>query len=190
MKQKITLLKDLQYILPDKTLSAKGKLASKMHGIELQIGEIFESGILTTLSAKKLAILACALSYEPRKRERKPRLNKDIERLRKEIMLILKDVRKKEKAKGIYPQSKYPYFHLSPAIILWFEGARFWKMSEKVPQEEGEIVRYFRMGLQILKELRKIAFLDKSVREKISIAIKRMDRDQVNAEKQMEKDLE
>jgi superfamily II RNA helicase len=51
--------------------------------------------------------------------------------------------------------------------------------------DEGEVVRYFRMAIQILREIRESAVCSQVLKERITETIRVMNRDVVDAEKQL-----
>jgi superfamily II RNA helicase len=149
LKRKISLLKNLNYILDKEDISWKADLASKVYSFELPIGEMFSSRFLDSLSEKELFILISSLCYEPRKGEKKPKLSKKIKKIKKEADKFTKYIHRMERKMRIYPLSKKFYFHLAQASWAWFEGTRFHKLSKFCNVDEGEIVRYFRMSIQV-----------------------------------------
>jgi superfamily II RNA helicase len=55
--------------------------------------------------------------------------------------------------------------------------------------DEGELVRYFRMIIQILRQLRNIPFISASFKQNIQEALVMINRDEVDAEKQLREGL-
>lgn len=189
LSNKINLLKELGYITPEKEFSWKGKLASRMYSYELQIGELYEKGILENLSSKQLAIVISALVYEPRKGQKKPPLTKKNKKLAKNLNKITKSIYKLEKKYNIVPVSKRFYFHLSKITSLWFDGIKFSNLSKFTDIDEGEIVRYFRMNVQILRELISFQGFKPEFKFKIKQILNRINRDMVDAEKQLRQEI-
>ncbi|UCD15300.1 MAG: DEAD/DEAH box helicase, partial [Candidatus Omnitrophota bacterium] len=123
-KRKISLLKNTGYIL-NGGISWKADLACGVYSFELPISELFDRGILDELDEETLFITITALVYEPRKGERRPKLNKKIKRLRRQLIEVIKDIHIKERTFRIRPLSKNFYFYLSEPCKLWFQGADF-----------------------------------------------------------------
>lgn len=184
LKRKVSLLKSLNYIT-DTKLSQKAHLAAKVYSFELAIGELFAAGFLDSLNEENLFILIIALAYEPRKGEKKPKLNKKIKNLKRQVNNFMLPIRKTEKHFHIYPLSKQFFFYLSEACQIWFTGASFSRIAQFCPIDEGEIVRYFRMGIQILKEIRSSEAISDSLKIKISNCLKKVNRGVIDAEKQL-----
>ncbi|MCD6583702.1 MAG: DEAD/DEAH box helicase [Candidatus Omnitrophica bacterium] len=188
LKRKLQLLKDTGYIIGN-TLSGKGELASKVYSFELQIGELFESGFLESLDERMLFVIISSLVYEPRKGEKKPKLNKRIKRLKRELNLFIKEIHTQERRYRIYPLSKKFYFHITQASSAWYEGISFYKLTNFSAIDEGELVRYFRMTIQVLREMLSSKAIDTSFKSKIRNCISRVNRDVVDAEKQLRQEI-
>jgi superfamily II RNA helicase len=187
-KRRVSLLKNLNYILNGE-ISAKAHLASKVYSFELQIGELFENGYLESLDEEILFTVITSLVYEPRKGEQKPRLAKRVKKLKKDLNKFIAGVHKHEKSFRIYPLSKKFHFHLSEVSSLWFSGSTFNRLSKSCSVDEGEIVRYFRMSIQVLREMRSSHAVNEIFRQKISDCLAKINRDVVDAEKQLRQEL-
>ncbi|MCK4520117.1 MAG: hypothetical protein KAT96_03040, partial [Candidatus Omnitrophica bacterium] len=184
LKRKISLLKALGYIT-GKEISQKARLAAKVYSFELAIGELFEAGYLDRLDEEDLFVLIIALVYEPRKGEKKPGLNKKTRALKRGIDEFIRDIHKEERHFRIYPLSKKFFFYLSDACRMWFAGTSFLKISQFCPIDEGEIVRYFRMGIQVLREIHSSEAISEPLKKKISNCLKKVNRDIIDAQKQL-----
>ncbi len=184
LRRKIKLLKEMKYII-DNEISWKADLASKVYSFELQIGELFEKGILEELDEETLFITITSLVYEPRKGEKKPKLSKRVKRIKRELDRFMKDIHRREKSYRIYPLSKKFYFHIAEASRTWFEGTSFYKLTKFCSIDEGELVRYFRMSIQVLREMLSSKAIKDSFKQKIKSCIEKVKRDVVDAEKQL-----
>lgn len=188
LKRKISLLKDLNYIVGDE-ISNKANLASKVYSFELAIGELFERGYLESLDEQSLFVTITSLVYEPRKGERKPTLNKKTKKLKKDLNRFIKNIHKEERKFRIYPLSKKLYFHLSEICQLWFGGAGFSRLTKSCNVDEGEIVRYFRMGLQVFREIYSSEAISRPFQLKLMRCMERINRDVIDAEKQLRQEI-
>ncbi|MDD5195002.1 MAG: DEAD/DEAH box helicase [Candidatus Omnitrophica bacterium] len=188
LKRKISLLRNLEYIVNNK-VSAKADLASKVYSFELQIGELFENGFLENLSEEDLFLVVIALTYEPRKGEEKPKLNKHIKRIKNDLNKFSRDIQRQERKFRVYPFSKKFYFHLSDGASAWYRGTSFYNLDKYCSVDEGEIVRYFRMSIQVLREMRTCQIISESLKIKIVHCLQRVNRDVVDAEKQLRQEL-
>ena len=188
LKRKVSLLRSLNYII-EGGISWKADLASKVYSFELQIGELFDTGFLDSLEEASLFMVIIALTYEPRKGERKPKLNKRVKRLKSELNRFTAGIHKHERSFRVYPLSKKFYFHLSEAAQAWLEGSSFTKLNKFCEIDEGEIVRYFRMSIQVLKEMRSSKIISENLKTKIIHCLGRVNRDVIDAEKQLRQEM-
>ena len=183
LSSKVRILRELEYI-KEGGLTEKGRFASKIQGYELSLSELYEKGILEHLSESELGILCLALVYEPRKGTAKPRLSKKIKSLCDTTNNIVKHIQTREGNLGIIPLSKNYYYHLAACLEAWMREESFDKILHYADVDEGEIIRYFRMAIQILREI-----LDTPasvyLKGKIKKTIELINRDIIDAEKQL-----
>lgn len=182
---KMKLLKELGFI-KDNVLTEKGNFAKAIYGYELIISELYDKRILQSLDVTTLGVFAAAAVFEPRKNQQPPpRLPQGCRLIKQSSDKLYEALRAKEQKYRIYPVSKRLWWHLSAAAQAWMEGEDFRRVTTLTDTDEGEIVRYFRMGLQILNEMREIKNLPEEMKEKIEQAIRLINRDEVDAEKQL-----
>ena len=187
MRSKVDLLKKLGYIKNGK-LSEKGEFASKVYGYELSIAELYGQGILDTLNFKELGILALALVFEPRKKSFRPPLTKDMKRLKKITNRIVNVINVQEKKFRIEPLSKKYFFNLTPCLEGWINNETFDKILQRTDADEGEIIRYFRMAIQVLREILDTP-ISVDLQRKVHKMITLINRGIINAEKQLREDV-
>lgn len=183
LRSKVALLEELGYISRD-GLTPKGDFASKVYGYELPLAELYEQGTLEDLSEIELGILAAALVFEPRKATVMPRLSKRARRLEQITDTLTANISRLERKSGVPTPSKGYHYHLSPCVEMWMEGRDFDKIFSETDADEGEIIRYFRMAIQILHEILD-THLSEHLKAKIKKAINLMNRDVIDAEKQL-----
>lgn len=183
LHSKVKILKELGYIRKNQ-LTEKGRFASKIYGYEISLSELYEKGILENLSEIELGILSVALIFEPRKGSTMPGLSKNARSLRNITDDIVDRIQGIEKKLKIKPFSKIYYYHLSPCIEAWMRNEEFDRLLRYTDADEGEIIRNFRMAIQILREI-----LDtpaaKEFKDKVQKAIYLINRDIIDAEKQL-----
>ena len=184
MEHKLELLQSLGY-LQETGLTEKGEFASWLYGYELLLTELHIAGVLEPLDAPALAVLLAAAVYEPRPGLSLPKRSGMSQRLEKLCTEPLSLIHRAEQSFGIRPKSKAPHFQLSVAIESWFHGAPFEKLTRLCDVDEGEIVRYFRMTVQLLRQLNETPAADEALRKKTALALARINRDVVDAEQQL-----
>ncbi|MCF7870984.1 MAG: DEAD/DEAH box helicase [Candidatus Omnitrophica bacterium] len=188
IKSKVLLLKKLGYIAKE-GLTPKAQLASNIYSFELAIGELFQQNYLDRLTSKELFVLIVALVHEPRKGQRRPKLDKKTKKIERETNKIIRKIQRAERKHRIYPPSKKFFFHLTQPAQLWFEGAQFHKLTQNSRIDEGTIVRYFRMALQVLRQLRKAEQINQPLKNNISDCIRKTKRDVIDAENQLRQEI-
>ncbi len=184
MEHKLDLLQSLDYLKAD-GLTEKGEFASWLYGYELLMTELHAAGLLDPLDAPALSVLLAAAVYEPRPGLSLPKRSGMSQRLEKLCEEPLSRIHRAEQSFGIKPTSKAPHFQLSVAMEAWFHGALFDKLTRLCDVDEGEIVRYFRMTVQLLRQLNETPAADEALRKKTSLALARINRDVVDAEQQL-----
>ncbi len=183
LRAKVRLLKEYGYIRKNR-LTEKGIFAGKVYGYEFILSELFATGSLEELSPTELGILCAAVVYEPRKKSKKPPLHRGVKRLEHFTGQIMRPVIKREKKERIRPVSKEAFFHLANAMEAWLKGESFEDMLRHTDADEGEIVRYFRMSIQIMREILD-APVSHDLKSKLENLIRKINRDVVDAEKQL-----
>ena len=184
IEAKLKLLREFNYI-EGESLTEKGKFAKTVYGYELILSELYERGVLEQLDEFELGIIAVATVFEPRKNQETPALSKTSRRVRMVCEELYEEIKHKERRYRIYPLSKQPYFHLSNGIETWLRGSSFTKALQCTDTDEGEIVRYFRMAVQVLREINIPEVSSVLLQDKIKETIRVINRDIINAEKQL-----
>jgi len=183
LQSKVKILKGLNHIRKNH-LTEKGAFASKIYGYELPLSEFYVNGILDDLSESELGIICLALVFEPKKGSMSPPLSGKIKALRGTTENITKHIQRMEKKSRIRPLSKSCFYHLSPALEGWMKKQEFNEILRYTDVDEGEIIRYFRMAVQILHEI-----LDAPISSKLEGKVRKIigliNRDIIDAEKQL-----
>jgi superfamily II RNA helicase len=184
MEAKLKLLKDMGYI-EEGRLTPKGEFAKSVYGHELILSQLYEQGLFEQLDEFGLGIIAVAAVFEPRKNQQMLSISKPARKIRMACEQVFAAIKDNESKYKIYPASKMPYFHLSGAMEYWLRGTEFAKILQFTDTDEGEVVRYFRMGIQILREIKDNPVSSHILKERIKETIRVINRDVVDAEKQL-----
>lgn len=184
MQAKLNLLKEYECIV-DGALTMKGRFAKAVYGYELLLAELYGRGVFEKLDEVALGVIAVSAVFEPRKNQQFPTgLSKNTINIKQISEEIYFETRRRETRAKIYPFSKMPYFHLAKAMECWLNGMKFQKVLLMTDTDEGELIRYFRMAVQILREI-KDAPISPSLRERITKTLHYISRDVIDAEKQL-----
>jgi superfamily II RNA helicase len=183
LSAKLSLLKDLGYIARG-ALTGKGNFAAGVYGYEMPAGELFGRGFLDRLSSRDLAALCLALVFEPSAKLRRLKPREKKAGWSKELKRTVGAIHRAEDKLRISPRSKDLSFHLTDLLWRWMGGSAFAEVTERCPVDEGELVRYFRMCVQILREIHDAPGTE-PLRGKVRDAIARINRGVVDAERQL-----
>ena len=181
---KLKLLREMNYLSPE-GLTLKGEFAATLFGHELILSEMHESGELDNLDEVKLNVLLSSLIFEPRKGDQLPRLDRNFQKLEKMMQHYHLKIHKHESKLKVSPYTRPPHFHLTLATAAWTNGSSFDDLFRLTGADEGELVRYFRMVIQLLRELYHAPHTSAKLKHTAFSALKKMNRDVVDAEKQL-----
>lgn len=183
LKSKITVLKDLKYI-QNGDVSDAGRIASEIHGYELPVTELWKSRIMEKLYPKDLVYIALALVYESSGRDPEIPTHGRSKYLHKLTGSITSRIRNIEKKHNIEGESSSFDYRLSEAAEFWMKKESFYYSVFISGIDPGDLVRYFRMASQILRELIKTD-ISKELKEKLEKAKSRLNRDIIDTEKEL-----
>ena len=197
IERKLQLLGNLGYIQPvndaspasSRKLTPKGEFALQIYGYELLLSELFKAGILDRLNGVDLSILMLALVYEPRRGRPAVRLPHRFRSMEEEAQGILEKIHREERRLRITPMTKGPAFDLSAGMERWIGGADFDKVVELVDMAEGELIRYLRMTVQLLRALAAARIANPALRDKAGKLLPRINRAEVDAEAELRRSL-
>jgi len=170
--------------LEDAVATPRGEMARKVNGYEIQVTEFYFEGIFDRVSVLELVLLFTAIVYEARKMDdtdphKLPGLERDCLRL-------LREWRREERRQDLAMLSKPPDFSLNAVALAWAKGASFEHLGRLTSASEGDLVRTFRMSLQLMRQLRRVLGTDDPLRDKLADAAALVDRDVVDARRQLE----
>ena len=188
LERKLQLLKKLNYISEGR-LTKKGEFASYLYGYELPLTEIYNQGFLDKLNSIESNIVISSLVFEPRKGQPLPPLSKTCKRIKIDLEKVIGFIHNLERRYKIWPLSKNFYFHITPLIEAYTKGEDFSKISDLTNIDEGELVRFFRMTIQILREIYSCPLIKDNLKEVISKSIDSINRDIVDAERQLQQNM-
>ncbi|MEW5894265.1 MAG: DEAD/DEAH box helicase [Candidatus Omnitrophota bacterium] len=183
MRAKVDIMKELNYIKGE-GLTEKGEFAREIYGYEMIFGELYGDGLLGKFSVEELGILAVASVYEPRKGQNRPDLFGKVRKLDEICFEIIRPVHRLERMAGFRALTKRPFFHLAEPVREWMRGAGFNAMMSKTDVDEGEVVRYFRMAIQVLRQMTETN-ISPDFNSKLYRCMELMKRDVIDSEKQL-----
>jgi superfamily II RNA helicase len=97
----------------------------------------------------------------------------------------IKSIIEIENSLGILPPLKELDTKLSLAAYEWSGGCGFDELTDYTDAPPGDLVRYFRLAGDLLRQIRRVVSTDDSLFYKINDCISRVNRDVVDAERQL-----
>jgi len=155
----------------------------------LPLAELFGYGVLEDLSYEQLGILALAAVYYPRPGIKKPRLPHQVKSLETLTTEVVRGIHRFEKKLHVDYPSKPFFYDLSASLMGWMKNQDFYTITEELQVDEGEVIRYYRMSIQVLREMLETPVSD-TLKDKIKKAIQLVNRGVIDAEKQLRKSAE
>jgi len=185
IRARLAVLRELGYIR-GRELLPRGRFAAVSVGFEIHLTELAFSGILEDLDPEHLVVALTALVFEPRGRAVFAALDTPArEGLQSAVEGAMARVRAVEKKAGVTDRVKPPDFSLSRGAWLWCQGADLAKLAEAASTDPGDLVRSFRMTIQLLRQLRFSPSITENLAARAAEAIALVNRGEVDAERQL-----
>ncbi|MBI4881898.1 MAG: hypothetical protein HY812_19900, partial [Planctomycetes bacterium] len=185
--RRLALLRDLGYIAGESDVTPKGELAAVINGFELAVAELHSSGLLEWFSEPQLLVVIAALVFEERPNDVYRRLDKRIlAEHRKDVEAVIARLIEAEARHGVAPTVRPLGFQPGAAIHAFAQGAAFDEVMLLTNASEGDLVRIFRLTLQVLRQLRKAVRGRPAFTDKLDRAMQLINRDAVDAKRQLE----
>jgi len=183
----IDVLRELGYLDERDRLTPRGRIARQIPGYELQTAELVFDGVLEGAPPRGLAGIFVALIYEERRPGARPWIpQRMFGGLRKRVDRVLRHVQEVELAHDLPQPSKPAEWGLLPALLAWGEGAELDELADECDAQPGDVVRVFRMALQLMRQVARAVADDEDLADRLRCAVRRMDRDEVDARRQLE----
>jgi len=185
IQARLDVLREHSY-LDDRGLTRKGQITAKINGYEIACTEAYESGLLGRCDAVEAAMLFASIAYEARPADE---CDPPVRGLRK-ILGPFRDrvaqFRDTERWAGVVNEVRLPEPLITGVAEAWAEGERFEVLESMCTMAPGDIVRIFRMTIQLLRQMFHAIPRGDPIQEVLKEAITRIDRDVVDAKRQLE----
>ena len=188
MRSRLKIMKELGCIDRGE-LTSRGHFARRMYGYEMSLSQLYAAGVLENLSVEELAAVCLAVVYEPRPGNRRVPVPREFRRIRGETSQHLRPVHLLERRLGIPVVSKPFAFDLTGPLLSWMREPSFQRLVRQSDRDEGEIIRYFRMTVQVLREMRDTN-LAPELKRRLRRAVDLINRGFIDAEEQLRLGLE
>lgn len=191
---RLNVLESLGYI-ESETLLPRGNTASHIYGYELQLTQLLYSGFFERMTEDEINCLMITIVSEPRKDGYFKKLKE------KKMLSILgaatdeiKNIRQLEEKLRVTELVPYLETRLCTAMLAWSRGCSFDKLPDYADIDDGDFVRSFRLVIDQLRQIRRSMTGHTTLTEKLDGCIGKINRDIVDAERQLrigqEQDLE
>jgi superfamily II RNA helicase len=185
IRKRLQVLRDLGYLREGK-LTVKGKFARQIQGYELQVSELLFRGVLKELQEEELCVLFHAIVYEAKKADWARKFEHGRFRwLRKTASGAIDDIQRAEDRADLEEKTKGLEFKLGSAAFAWAKGCAWSDLEAHTGASDGDLVRFFRLALQLLRNTMHALPPEDPLRVRMRGAVRRMDRDVVDAERQL-----
>jgi superfamily II RNA helicase len=182
----LEFLEETGYLEGD-ALTARGRIAKQINGYELQLTELLFSGALEDQPPKALAVVFVGLVFEERRRgETGFAPAKLFGNLRTRVQSEVHALSMRGAEYQLYTSIKRPDWGLTQVVAKWMDGAEFEELLEETDATPGDIVRNLRMAVQLMRQVRRAIDPQWDLRETLAIAMEKMNRDVVDARRQLE----
>ena len=182
---RLKVLEELGYI-EAQTLLPRGSTAAHIYGYEVQLTQLLFNGFFERLTEDEINCLMIAIVSEPRKdgyfkRLKDERLLDILYAVSSEISFI-QQLEVKHKVTEITPMLEV---RLCTAMLAWSGGCEFDQLEKYAHLDAGDFVRNFRLVIDQLRQIRRAMTNHTALVEKLNRCIEKINRDVVDAERQL-----
>ncbi len=183
---RVELLDELGY-LDGNQLTSRGRIAKLINGFELQLTELCFGGLIENLPVDALAVVFVGLIYEERRRGEVGWVPSKLHgNVRTSVQRTLHQLVIKAAELGVGGEIKLPDWGMTQVAQNWVSGANFDDLVENAELTPGDIVRTFRMAVQLMRQLRRAIDPDWDLSDRLMRAMEALNRDVVDARAQLE----
>lgn len=184
VRKRLKVLQLLHYV-DEQKLCNKGLFASQISGYEIHLTEFFFAGLFENLTLKELAILLNAIVFEGKRSDSYAQNSHSEKEFATKAEELIQRIQKLELLHQIKDPLKLLDFRLASAVESWVEGCRFEDLVQFTSCSPGDFVRTIRMTLQLIRQLLNVTKEHKGLREQLMLCFRTLNRDQVDAERQL-----
>ncbi len=185
--RRLGVLVEAGYLDDEEGVLPRGRIASKINGYEIQLTELLFQGVLDDLEPEQLAGVFVSLVFQERRGSEMlaPIPGEDIETC-EAVDRALRRFTTIEVGHGFPLTIKRAEWGLYPAALAWARGCDFEDLVHFTTTPPGDLVRSFRMAIQMLRQLQSAIDRTYPLHERLEVARVRMNRDVVDAKRQLE----
>ena len=182
---RLRVLEELGYI-EAQTLLPRGKTAAHIYGYEIQLTQLLFSGVFEKLSENEINCLMVAIVSEPRKDGYfKPLTDERLLEILFAVDSEISYIQHLEVEQKVTETTPMLEFRLCTAMLAWSRGCDFDKLERYARLDAGDFVRAFRLVIDQLRQIRRAMSGHTALVDKLNRCIGRINRDVVDAERQL-----
>lgn len=184
LSNKLKVLREINYI-DSNGLTQRGKLASRIYGYEIHFTELYYRGVFNPLNEDELNAVFCAICCESRRSTFavKQKLY-NVDRAKKQSLRVIDDVIDIERSNRVKETIKPMDFKFSYSMYLFSKGHPFSSLSKVINADDGDLIRTFRLTIQLLRNVQSQR-IDNKLRQKLIKCEEKINRDVVDAQAQL-----
>ena len=183
---RLKVLEELGYI-EGTDLFPRGEIASRISGYEMPISLLLFGGYFEKLDEDEINVLMMAIVSEPRKDSGRFRKLQD-NRLKGVLKSADREIEKLRVLEALHGVAEVtPRFEtkLSTAMLAWSRGCEFEQLHRYADLADGDFVRSIRLVIDFLRQTRRAMSGHATFLDKLDRCISKINRDVVDAERQL-----
>ncbi|MDE0553114.1 MAG: DEAD/DEAH box helicase [Candidatus Poribacteria bacterium] len=182
---RLRVLEELGYV-EAQTLLPRGGTAAHLYGYELQLTQLLFSGFFEKLTEDEINCLMVAIVSEPRKDGYfKPLKDERFLEILYTVSSEISLIQYLEVEHEVTETTPFLELRLCTAMLAWSRGCDFDKLERYARVDPGDFVRTFRLVIDQLRQMRRAMSQHTALVEKLNRCIGKINRDVVDAERQL-----
>ena len=183
---RLSVLNATRYLEANGTLSRKGRLCLLINGYEIAVTELYDGGWLFRCDPVQAAMVFASMVYDARPSDASARPTRSLKGLRVPFMERMEAFAGIEREHGIRHVTRGLDFGLAGPVQHWAEGKDLDDVLDQTSLAAGDLVRVLRMTIQLLRQTAHALPHGDPCIEVCLEARRRIDRDVVDARRQLE----
>ena len=182
---RLKVLEELGYI-EGQTILPRGSNAAHIYGYELQLTHLLFGGFFERLTEDEINCLMVAIVSEPRKDGYfKPLKDEHLLEILYAVSSEISLIQHLEVEHGVTEITPMLELRLCTAMLAWSRGCGFDKLERYARIDAGDFVRAFRLVIDQLRQIRRAMSGHTALVDKLNRCIGKINRDLVDAERQL-----
>ena len=182
---RLKVLEELGYI-EARTLLPRGNTAAQIYGYEVLLTQLLFSGFFERLTEDEINCLMVAIVSEPRKDGYfKPLKDKRLLDILYEVSSEISLIQSLEVQHNVTEVTPMLELRLCTAMLAWSRGCDFDRLEKYARLDAGDFVRAFRLVIDQLRQIRRAMAGHTTLVDKLNRCIEKINRDVVDAERQL-----